>query len=527
MSEVLLTINDLHKSFSTPVLKGINLSFMRGEIHSIIGENGAGKSTLMNILTGQLYKWEGSIIFEEQNYSPTKPSDAQLFGISSAAQELSIIGTLSVAENILLRKLPNKLTFVSTSELEGKARYFLDLIGLEHIDASMLAEHLTLGESQLLELAKALAIKTFTECKLLILDEPTAALSGPQADKLHSIIKGLSDDGVTIIYISHRLEDVRQISDRISVMRDGAIVKSSSASNLSIDNMISMMSGKPFLGRSDRNDNQIYELDSILEINGITNKYFQHPISFKSRKGEIVGVAGLAGSGRTELLKALFGLSSINTGTISLITNDSSEVIKNSRQAVKLGIGYLSKDRKKTGILAGQSLAMNLTLPGLSLISSTAGIIDSKKELEVTQDFISKLAIKCTDNTQSIESLSGGNQQKVLLARWLHCDSKVLLLDEPTRGVDINAKHLIYNQLNNLRQQGKSIIIASSEIEELTNICDRIIVLSNFKLVKEFKKECWSKNEILTAAFQEFTTSKSVVNPQNISKNRESNHVSN
>ena len=527
ISDELLKINDLHKSFSTPVLKGINLTFRRGEIHSIVGENGAGKSTLMNILSGQLKMDKGSLTFEGKSYVPANPTEAYETGISSAAQELSIIGTLSVAENILLRKLPHKWTFLSKSKLETTARQFLDLVGLENIHVNTTAEDLTLGETQLLEVAKTLAITTLSGGKLIILDEPTAALSGPQADKLHSIIKNLTVDGITFIYISHRLEDVRLISDTISVMRDGRIVNSAPASTYLIDDMISLMSGKQFEGNLERVNKKVEVGLPLLIIDQITNKYFPRPISFDCHAGEIIGIAGLAGSGRTELLKAVFGLTSIKAGKILRKTEQKYELIENARRAVKLGLGYLSKDRKKSGILSGHSLRLNLTLPGLSFISSRLGIINQKKEREVGEEYISKLAIKCSDQDQSIESLSGGNQQKVLLARWLHCNSEILLLDEPTRGVDVNAKHLIYAQLNELRNQGKVIIASSSEIDELIKISDRILVLSDFKLVKEFKKGEWTENDILATAFQEYTMSKPTVRNQSIIRDGRDHHVSN
>ena len=525
ISQDLLTINDLHKSFSTPVLKGINLSIQKGEIHSIVGENGAGKSTLMNILSGQLKMDKGSLRFEGSDYKSTNPTEAYETGISSAAQELSIIGSLSVAENILLKSLPHKWAILSKAKLETTAREFLDLVGLEHISANIAAETLTLSETQLLEVAKALVIKTLSGSKLIILDEPTAALSGAQSDKLHSIIKNLAGEGITFIYISHRLEDVRSISDTISVMRDGEIVKSAPASSYSIDDMISLMSGKVFA--EDTKINKKIESGSLLlKVEKITNNYFSQSISFDCHAGEIIGIAGLAGSGRTELLKAVFGLTPIKTGRIVRIKEQKHELIDNACNAVKLGLGYLSKDRKKTGILNGHSLLMNLTLPGLSYLSSRFGIINQIKEVDVGQEYISKLAIKCSGLEQSIESLSGGNQQKVLLARWLYCNSEVLLLDEPTRGVDINAKHLIYEQLNELRCQGKVILVASSEIDELTRVCDRILVLSDYKLVKEFKRGDWTENDILAAAFQEYNTLKPRIKNEYINKGQGDNHVS-
>ncbi|MEZ5756869.1 MAG: sugar ABC transporter ATP-binding protein [Emcibacteraceae bacterium] len=506
----LLTINDLKKSFAGPVLKGIHLTISKGEIHSIIGENGAGKSTLMNIITGQLAADEGVLCFNGEIYNPKSPNDAYHLGISSAAQELSIIDTLTVAENIMLRNLPRKRGFIDWKKLKKTARHYLDMVGLNHIDEMSKADKLSVGECQLLELAKALAIETFSAFKLLILDEPTAALSGLQADKLHSIIHDLSrNKGISVIYISHRLEDVRQISDSISVMRDGLIVATEKASDLTVERMIHLMSGKALKERYIQREDKPASPKPALQIQNVKTKNFKLPLNITFQVGEVVGIAGLAGSGRTELLETLFGLRSRLGGDVLLINENGQIYIQTPHQAVLGGIGYLSKDRKKTGIFSGLSLLSNITLPGINSLAYKFGLIDRKQERIIGQNYIKNLAIKCSNENQTIETLSGGNQQKALFARWLHGGSQILLLDEPTRGVDIGAKHMIYDLIKNLRNQGKTIIAASSEIEELMRISDRILVLSNYKIVKEFLPDQWSENDILAAAFSEYKTAKS------------------
>lgn len=506
----LLTINDLKKSFADPVLKDIHLTINKGEIHSIIGENGAGKSTLMNIITGQLTADDGSLSFDGESYNPKSSTDAYLAGISSTTQELNIIETLTVAENIMLRNMPQRNGFVNRKKLKKNARHYMNLVGLDHIDEMSCAEMLSVGECQLLELAKALAIETYSSFKLLILDEPTAALSGQQADMLHSIILDLCrNNGVSVIYISHRLEDVRQISNRISIMRDGLIVATEKATDLTIERMISLMSGKTLKERYIQQDVKPTLQSPKLQIQNVKTKNFKEPLNITFHSGEVVGIAGLAGSGRTELLETIFGLRPRLEGNVLMMNEGGHINVKNLHHAILNKIGYLSKDRKKTGIFHGLSLLSNMTLPGINSLTNKFRFINRAQERTVGQSYIKNLAIKCSNENQNIETLSGGNQQKALFARWLHSGSQILLLDEPTRGVDIGTKHMIYDLIKDLRNQGKTIIAASSEIEELMRISDRILVLSNFKAVKEFFPSQWSENEILTAAFSEFQTAKS------------------
>ncbi len=500
MQQARLLIKDLCKSFSVPVLKGVELSVLPGEVHAIIGENGAGKSTLVNILAGLLEKDSGEILLDGAGYEPDSPVDGFDAGVSCASQELSIIGTLSVAENIALRKLPQRNSIIAQAEVEQQALKLLQLVGLEGIAPDALAHTLSLAERQLLEIAKALA----TDCRLLVLDEPTAALAGPQADHLHEIISNIAAAGTAVIYISHRLEDVRRISDSISVLRDGQVVASVPTSTISIPGMIEQMTGRVSL-EGQGAPAPLREKQAALKIQELTSDELPHPISFECNVGEIVGVAGLAGSGRSELLQALFGLHPSTGGRISRCTQEGDITVKSASQAVKLGIGFLTEDRKFTGIYPGQSLLTNIMLPGINRVASSIGVIDRGLEKARGTELADKLAIKCNNLDQDISQLSGGNQQKALIARWLNCGSEIFLLDEPTRGVDVGTKDLIYRLLFDMQKQRKTVLLASSEIEELMTVCNRILVLSDRKLVKVFERGEWTEVDILSAAFQEYT----------------------
>jgi len=499
MQQARLSVNDLCKSFSVPVLKHVTLSVIPGEIHAIIGENGAGKSTLVNILAGLLAKDSGEISLDGVPYEPVKPTDGFDAGISCVSQELSIIGTLSVAENIALRNLPRKKSIILKRKLEQQALKMLQLVGLEGVDPKTPASSLRLAEHQLLEISKALV----ADSRLLILDEPTAALTGPQADLLHEIIADVAATGTSVIYISHRLEDVRRVSDTVSILRDGQVVTSVPTNTLTVADMIEHM-----MGRSNQEEQvapiQLRQKIPVLKVEKLSNKDLPYPISFDCNAGEIIGIAGLAGSGRSELLQTLFGLLPSVNGHVSRCMEGTDIRIKSARQAVKLGIGFLTEDRKLSGIYPGQSVLTNMMLPGISRVASTIGVIDRVLERTLGAKLVSKLAVKCSSLDQHIENLSGGNQQKALIARWINCESDIFLLDEPTRGVDVGTKSLIYSLLFEIQGKGKCILLTSSEIEELMKVCNRILVLSDRKLVRIFERGQWTEVDILSAAFQEY-----------------------
>ena len=510
-----LQVRNLHKAFATAVLKGVSIELQAGEIHALVGENGAGKSTIMNILSGLLPQDQGEILINGVNYNPTKPKDAFHTGVSFAAQELSLLPTLSVAENIGLRKLPCKSAAIDRQELDSQALKRLKKVGLGHIDPATPTEQLNLSEQQLVEIAKAISLHrpepgNEPDCNLLILDEPTAALTGPQADRLHQIIREIAHQGTSVIYISHRLEDVLEISDRVSILRDGEVVLTKSAGELSIKSMISYMSGRDGLDHVAERSGTPGEVS--VDICAACTRSIPNPVKLQVRQGEILGIAGLAGSGRTELLNAIYAMDPLTSGHI--YCRDPRGVmteIRSPGQAVKSAIGYLPEERKTQGILAGLPITANISLPAVGKIASSMGLINFKAERQAADDLIQELAIKCDGAEQAIERLSGGNQQKGLLGRWIFAETNIFLLDEPTRGIDVAAKDLIYQKLHQLREQGKTFIVASSELDELTAICDHIAVMSNRRMVRLFSNREWSHTAILEAAFSEYNEQKESV----------------
>ena len=472
------------------------------EIHGLIGENGAGKSTLMNILSGLLPYDHGELLLDGTAYLPKNASDAFRRGISLAAQELSLIDTLSIAENIFLRRLPNRKAIIGYPELLCEARKMMKLVGMEQLDPATPVGRIPLAQRQLTELAKALA----DAGRLLILDEPTAALTEPQAQRLHEIIRGLADNGTAVIYISHRLKDILDVADTVSVLRDGQVVDSSPAETITEEEMISLMSGRKSTYNAVVAAGSPSRGGLVLKIDRLKSRQLPHPVSFDCFAGEIIGIAGLAGSGQSELLETIFMLKRTESGTVSRNIANERIPLHNPRQAIDLGIGFLPEDRKQQGIFAGQSIRLNLTLPSIRRYAGKFGIIRSSDEDRGVDKRLNQLSVKRMSTDQRIDLLSGGNQQKVLVSRWLHKGSDILLLNEPTRGVDVHTKHFLHGLFSDLATQGRTLVIVSSEIEELTKLCHRILVLSNRKPVKMFTRGEWDYNAILEAAFCEYAT---------------------
>ena len=497
-----LHVNNLHKSFSTPVLSGVDLIIKPGEIHGLIGENGAGKTTLMNILSGLLPHDLGSLFLDGAGYLPGNAGDAFRRGISLAAQELSLIDTLSIAENIFLRRLPNHKAIIRYPELLCEAKKMMKLVGMEQLDPATPVGWISLAQRQLTELAKALA----SACRLLILDEPTAALTEPQAQHLHEIIKDLAASGTSVIYISHRLKDIHDVADTVSVLRDGQVVDSSPGGTITIEEMITLMSGRKIRENRGTASDAASRGRLTLKIDRLKSSHLPHPVSFDCYAGEIIGIAGLAGSGQSELLETIFMLKPVQSGTVSRYIGNERVTLNNPRQAIVLGIGFLPEDRKQQGIFAGQSIRLNLTLPGIRRYTGKTGIIRSSDEDRAADNQLNQLSVKYKDADQHIDLLSGGNQQKVLVSRWLHNDSDILLLNEPTRGVDVHTKHFLHEIFMDLAVKGRTLVIVSSEIEELMKLCNRILVLSNRKPVKMFTRDEWEYNAILEAAFSEYSS---------------------
>jgi ribose transport system ATP-binding protein len=495
-----LQVQGLTKSYAVPVLKGIDVNVEAGQIYGLVGENGAGKSTFINVLCGLVNRDSGKISLEGSAYMPSNVADAMLAGVSVASQEMSLIDNLSVAQNICLRQLPNKVSWLQQTEITQRAQKLLAEFGLNDINPHALLGDLSLAQKQLVELCKALS----EPCKLLILDEPTAALSQQQSDILHERMKGLAKQGMSIIYVSHRLDDVIAQCDVISVLRDGVLVKSFSASDATSELLIEHMSSGVFTAAQKIHTHENPHNSSIvLSADKISTSDLPYPISVDINAGEIVGLAGLAGAGRTELLEAIYGLTPLKEGKVTRHTNSQKIEIKDTAHAVLLDLGMLSEDRKQQGIFAQQSLDFNASIAKLSRVTSAPlnKIISPKRLQQICQQLFATLSVKFSNQTQSIEELSGGNQQKVLLARWLFANTTIFLLDEPTRGVDVATKALIYRELLTLKQKGASIVLASSELEELFTVCDRVLVMSERQIVGELQADEFNHDKVLQMAF--------------------------
>lgn len=488
-----LSVRGLWKSYAAPVLKGIDFDVAAGEIRGLIGENGAGKSTFFNILAGFVARDEGVVEIDGADYRALSVRDAFRRGISIQTQELSLIDTLSVAENLRLQALPARLGWIDRAALGRAAEDTLGLLGLAGVGPDTLVQNLSLADRQMLEFGKALA----RPATILILDEPTAALSAQQADRVHALMRERAAAGTAILYASHRLEDVRSVCDTVSVMRDGQIITTAPAAAMTAHAMIEAMSGRS-LSQGRAAPRARSDAPPLLEARAIRTRDLPLAMSLTLAPGEIVGLAGLAGAGRTEVIEALFGLTPLLSGEVSVATADGPKPVTSARSATALGVGLVTEDRKHSGIFAGQGVGFNASIAA----SGERRLIDRAKEAGDVQRLIATLGIRCSGPEQDIASLSGGNQQKVLFGRWLLAGSRILLLDEPGRGVDVAAKHDLYAEATRLAEAGGTVLIASSELEELMALCDRILVLSARRLVAEFIGPDWDEQAILAAAFE-------------------------
>tara|TARA_S200000501_G_scaffold89775_1_gene82949 strand:+ start:291 stop:1823 length:1533 start_codon:yes stop_codon:yes gene_type:complete len=502
-----LEVTGLTKSFAGPVLRGVKLRIKAKTIHGLVGENGAGKSTFINIISGLLDPDDGSVKLNGRSFKPKSRRQSLGQGVALASQELSLIDNLSVAENIFLSALPTKKHRIDVAELQYNARELLDLVGLEESLLETPVANLSLAEKQLVELAKALSL-SIERTSLLILDEPTAALNSFQAERLHKILLDRAKQGVSILYVSHRLEDVLSVCDEVSVLHDGEIKLTSAAGRLTSNRLIEVMTGRELQRQGEGEPRKYGKVR--LRVEDLSSRDLPHPVSLVCRSGEILGIAGLSGSGRSELLHAMFGFGVERKGSVILCgTEKESEAqveINSPSEAVKNGIGLIAEDRKSQGIFTNQALSMNVTVAGLGKLGRGLNALFPDREKQRTIQLVSALKIKCLGPSQTIDRLSGGNQQKALLARWLEAGASVWLLDEPTRGVDAESKLGIHRQLRELRNRGVALVIVSSEMEELTDVCDRILVMSNKKRVDTFSRDQWSKARLLEAAFSEYKT---------------------
>lgn len=470
MGEVILTMKDIDKSFpGVHALDHVNLEVRKGEVLALMGENGAGKSTLMKVLTGIYTKDSGTITYEGKEVSFNNTKEAQDAGIVIVHQELNMLGHLTVAQNIFIGREFKKGIRIDDKKMNEEAQKLFDRMNI-NIDPSETMSHLTVGKQQMCEIAKAIS----HQAKVIIFDEPSAALTETEIQELFKIIRDLREKGLGIVYISHRMDEIKVITDRVTVMRDGTYVGTLITKDSTKNDIINMMVGRVIYEDPKTESMVPKDAPVVLKVDHLNAGKMVQDVSFELHKGEILGFSGLMGAGRTETARALFGADKIESGDIYI--NGKKVTISNPADAVSNGIGYLSEDRKRFGIVVQKTVAENTTMANLENYMS--GIfIDKKKEKEVAQKYVESLATKTPDVDELVVNLSGGNQQKVVIAKWLTRDCDILIFDEPTRGIDVGAKSEIYKLMNQLAAEGKAIIMISSEMTEILRMSDRIIVM--------------------------------------------------
>ncbi len=492
MSNDLLEMKGITKVFPGVVaLDQANFSVKRGEVHALLGENGAGKSTLIKILSGAVERDEGEIWFDGRSCGHYSPHDAIQMGISVIYQEFNLVSKMSIEENIFLGKEVRKGIFADKQSMLQKAReVFNPLAG--NIDPNEKISNLSVAYQQLVEISKAI----LNRAKLIVMDEPSAALSTRELDILYKLIRQLKSEGTSVIYISHRLEEVFEIADRVSVFRDGKYVDTKMVSETNKEELISLMVGRKLSGKFPQNNQKCDEV--ILKVQGLTNHKLRD-ITFELRRNEILGITGLIGAGRTELVRSIFGADPfIGDIYVKGVKAD----IRSPQDAIRYGICYLPEDRKTNGILLEMSVRFNMSIASIKKFARH-GFVNQEMENATVQKFVDALRIKTPSLEQKSKNLSGGNQQKVILGKWLSCESDIIIFDEPTRGIDVGAKQEIYSLMNQLVQEGKSIIIVSSELPEVIGMCDRVLVICNGIITAELDKWELSQELILEKACSE------------------------
>jgi len=535
-TNTLFAASGINKSFpGVRALCDVDFELAPGEVHALVGENGAGKSTLTRIIAGVEAPDSGVMQLSGRQYQPRSRADAEAQGVRMVMQELHLIGNLTVAENIFIEKLPGrqfnrglrrlhglvkirenswlKIPFllfgiIDYEKLNRAAREVMSRVGLGDIDPAVPVRFLGVGQQQMVEIAAGLSRR----CRILALDEPTASLTDSEIELLFVQIRRLKAEGVGIIYISHRIEEVMRIADRVTVLRDGKIISThptgprmslSGAGELKVGDIIRMMVGRDLESAKDVvADGRAGRFgETALRVVGLAAGRKVKDVSFEVRRGEIFGVAGLMGSGRTETMRAIFGADAAQQGRVYLRGADKPVVIRRPRDAVRNGIAFLTEDRKEQGLLLQLPVRVNISLTRLRSVSRF-GWVNMPRERSVAARFIDAMGVRCRSAEQPVSELSGGNQQKVVIAKWMFRDSDILIFDEPTRGIDVGAKFEIYRMLGELAEEGKTIIFVSSDLKELMAVCDRIMVMSAGRVAATFARGEWSEEKIMAAAFR-------------------------
>lgn len=492
MNEIIVSMENICKSFpGVKALDHVNFELRSGEVMALLGENGAGKSTLMKILSGVYTRDEGKMQIFGKEYGDLTPKMAQEAGVAIIHQELNMCRHLSVAENMFLGREIKKGIVLADSEMEAEAKRILDELKIE-LDPKQVVGDLPVSKQQMVEIAKALS----TDAKILIMDEPTSSLTAKEIEDLFRIIRELKAKGCGIVYISHRLEELQHIVDRVTIMRDGQYITSMDFKDTNMDEIISFMVGREIKEKFPRVSCE--KGKKIFEVKNLNAGRMVRDINFSVYEGEIVGFAGLMGAGRTETTRAIFGIDKAESGQIIL---DGKEVIiRKPQDAIRAGIVLAPEDRKKDGLCTKLSIRHNIALPNLDLLCNKMGVVLKKKEDKMCEEAVANLKIKTPNVDINAGNLSGGNQQKVVVGKWLARNSRVVIFDEPTRGIDVAAKVEIYNLMNELKKQGIAVVFVSSEMPEVMGIADRIIVMCDGRITGEVMAKETTQNEILTLA---------------------------
>lgn len=492
----LISMRGIEKRFpGVHALRNVQFDLFAGEVHALMGENGAGKSTLMKILSG-VYQRDGGVIeLEGQEVSLATPRAAQDAGIGIIHQELSLMNDLSIAQNIFIGREPRRFGFiVDDAQMERDAAALFAQMNVK-LDPAQLVQGLSIAKQQMVEIAKALSYDT----RVLVMDEPTAALNAREIDELFRIIEGLRAAGKGIIYISHKMDEIRRISNRVTVMRDGQWIGTRATAEVSLEQIIQMMVGRDLVA-GEVQIPDLAEAEVALEVRGLTRGREIRDVSFSLRRGEILGFAGLMGAGRTEVARAIFGADPVERGEIRV--HGQLVTIRSPVDAVRAGIGYLSEDRKHLGLALPMSVRDNIALTAFDKFRNGIGVLDERAMGLVAQDSIRKLDIRTPSDQQEVRLLSGGNQQKIVIAKWLLRDCDVLIFDEPTRGIDVGAKSEIYRLLNDLAAEGRAIIVISSELPEILRLSHRIAVMCEGRLTGFLPGGSATQEEIMALATQ-------------------------
>jgi len=497
LNNLALEFINISKSFpGVQALKEVSIQIKKAKVHAIVGENGAGKSTLMKIAVGELLRDAGTIKVFGQEAQISSPSDGYHYGISLIHQEFSLVSSLDIAQNIFLGRELTKgyLSFMDNHQMYKRTEKILESLKMFHLDPHLKIKDLTVAQKQVVEIAKALSLNS----KIIIMDEPSAALTLEETRRLFELIRELKEKGVTILFISHRIEEIFEVADEVSILRDGELILTKLVAQIDRNQVISNMVGRSLEFFFPSKAEQKKEAKIILEVKNISKERKFSNVSFQLKEGEIIGLAGLVGSGRSEVALAIFGLNHLDAGEIYL--QGKKVNINSPFEAIKQGLALLPEDRRELGLIIVRSVLENLSLPALYWDIARRYFIDLKRELTIGRKIQKELSIRFASFSQKAESLSGGNQQKVVVGKWLITKPKILIMDEPTRGIDVGAKLEIYNIVNTLAQRGIGIIFISSEFSEILGITHRILVMSEGRITAELDPKSSTEEDILKFA---------------------------